>query len=341
MKKILQFATLIFLVTFNTSCSDDDDSNDIPSGPTLNIVQTAASNDDLSSLVSALTVADQNADSDLIGALSGDGPFTVFAPTNDAFSDLLGSLDNFNSLSDFDTEEERELLGTILQYHVIAGAAAMSSDLSDGQTITTLQGESITVNIDGGVSISDATSTEANVITANVEATNGVIHIIDKVLLPQEIIDAINEENIVEIALGNENLSLLVDALIQADAGLVELLQTDGPFTVFAPTNDAFAVLLETLGPDYNSLEDFDTEEEKALLATVLTYHVVAGAAVFSTDLTDGQMVETAQGGMLTVDLDGGVFIIDETGAAASVTAADITASNGVIHIIDQVLLPN
>ncbi|OMP31015.1 fasciclin domain-containing protein [Mangrovimonas sp. DI 80] len=498
MKNILQFATLIFLVTFNTSCSDDDDSNDIPSGPTLNIVQTAASNDDLSSLVSALTVADQNADSDLIGALSGDGPFTVFAPTNDAFSDLLGSLDNFNSLSDFDTEEERELLGTILQYHVIAGAAAMSSDLSDGQTITTLQGENITVNIDGGVSISDATSTEANVTTANVEATNGVIHIIDKVLLPQEIIDVINQgtlvdivvgaenlsiledvvvkvglvetlnsdgpftvfaptndafvalldslgddynslddfdteeeidllrnivlyhvlaanvlstdlsettvetafagnsldvipsggtyvigdasdtnanitavdilasngvahiidkvllpqaaidfvnslstPNIVEIASNDESLSLLVAALVQADAGLVELLQTDGPFTVFAPTNDAFAALLDTLGPDYNSLEDFDTEEEKALLASVLTYHVVAVAAVYSTDLTDGQMVETAQGGMLTVDLDGGVFIIDETGAAASVTAADITASNGVIHIIDQVLLPN
>ncbi|WP_082333759.1 fasciclin domain-containing protein [Mangrovimonas sp. TPBH4] len=498
MKKLFQFATLIFLVVFNTSCSDDDDSNDIPMGPTLNIVQTAAANDDLSSLVSALTVADQNADSDLIGALSGDGPFTVFAPTNAAFSNLLTELDNFNSLSDFDTEEERALLGTILQYHVIAGTAAMSSDLSDGQTITTLQGENITVNIDGGVSISDATSLDANVTLANVEATNGVIHIVDKVLLPQEIIDAINEEtlvdivvgteslsiledvvvkvdlvetlngdgpftvfaptndafvallealgddynslddfdtdeeidllrnivlyhvlaanvlstdlsettvetafagnsldiipsggtyvigdasdvnanitavditasngvahtidkvllpqaaidfvnslntpNIVEIASGEENLSLLVAALVQADAGLVDLLQTDGPFTVFAPTNDAFADLLDALGPDYNSLEDFDTEEEKALLTSVLTYHVVAGAAVYSTDLADGQMVETAQGGMLTVDLDGGVFIIDETGASASVTTADITASNGVIHIVDKVLLPN
>lgn len=498
MKNLFQFATLIFLVVFNTSCSDDDDSNDIPMGPTLNIVQTAAANDDLSSLVSALTVADQNANSDLIGALSGDGPFTVFAPTNAAFSNLLSQLDNFNSLNDFDTDEERALLGTILQYHVISGTAAMSSDLSDGQAIMTLQGEDITINIGGGVSVSDASDADANVTTANVEATNGVIHIIDKVLLPQVIIDAINQgtlvdvvvntdslsiledvvvkvglvetlnsdgpftvfaptndafvalldalgddynslddfdtdeeidllrnivlyhvlaanvlstdlsetsvetaftgnsldiipsggtyvigdasdvnanitavditasngvahtidkvllpqaaidfvnslntPNIVEIASGEENLSLLVAALVQADAGLVDLLQTDGPFTVFAPTNDAFANLLDALGPDYNTLEDFDTEEEKALLASVLTYHVVSGAAVYSTDLTDGQTVETAQGGMLTVDLDGGVFIIDETGAAASVTTADITASNGVIHIIDQVLLPN
>ena len=147
--------------------------------------------------------------------------------------------------------------------------------------------------------------------------------------------------NIVEAAQATTDLSLLVDALVQADAGLVDLLQTNGPFTVFAPTNQAFADLLEALGDDYNSLADFDTTEEKELLAGILTYHVVAGTAAYSTDLSDGQMIETAQGQSITVSLDGGVFIQDATDTDAQVTAADVATSNGVVHIIDKVLLPN
>ncbi|MCG2463008.1 fasciclin domain-containing protein, partial [Flavobacteriaceae bacterium F89] len=105
-------------------------------------------------------------------------------------------------------------------------------------------------------------------------ASNGVVHIIDKVLLPQEALDALgmNKPNIVELAQSVPDLGLLVDALIQADAGLVEVLSGDGPFTVFAPTNAAFADLLDQLGADYNSLADFDTADEKALLAKILTY---------------------------------------------------------------------
>ncbi|SMG07284.1 fasciclin domain-containing protein [Arenibacter troitsensis] len=336
----LAFISSLFLFV---SCSNDDD-NDIIDEPTLKtIVETAQDTDILSSLVAALVKADENADSDLVGALSGEGTFTVFAPTNGAFTALLASLDDFDSLSDFNTPEKREILATILKYHVVVGAAATSSSLTYGQEFTTLQGEKITVRIDGDVYIQDPTDTDAKVGPADVLASNGIVHVIDKVLVPQEVLDALNPEpmpNIVELAMDTDFLSLLVGALVQADAGLVDLLQTDGPFTVFAPTDTAFAALLDALGDDYNSLADFDTPEEKALLAQILKYHVVAGTAAYSTDLSDGQMVETAQGESVTVSLTGGVFIQDKTDVDAAVAPADIAASNGVVHVIDKVLLP-
>ncbi|WP_349664160.1 fasciclin domain-containing protein [Cellulophaga lytica] len=301
------------------------------------IVELAIATDDLSLLVGAL----QQADAGLVDLLGTDGPFTVFAPTNAAFAALLDELgDDYNELSDFDTEDEKAMLATILKYHVVAGTAAFSTDLSNEQMITTAQGEDVTVNLTGGVFIQDATETDATVTTANIEAKNGVIHIVDKVLLPQEIVDAL-QPNIVELAIATDNLSLLVTALQQADAGLVELLGTEGPFTVFAPTNAAFEALLDDLGPDYTSLADFDTEDEKTLLANILKYHVVSGAAVLSSDLTDGQMVTTALGQDVTVNLTGGVFITDATSSNAEVTTADVEASNGVVHIINKVLMPD
>ncbi|MFT7350033.1 MAG: transforming growth factor-beta-induced protein, partial [Candidatus Paceibacteria bacterium] len=141
--------------------------------------------------------------------------------------------------------------------------------------------------------------------------------------------NAIEEEmtaelTIVETAQATPALSLLVEALIQADAGLVEVLSGDGPFTVFAPTDDAFAALLESLGNDYNSLEDFDTPEEKELLAKVLTYHVVAGTAALSNDLMQDMRIETFQGENVSVDLNGGVFIGDATNTAAEVIIRDV-----------------
>ena len=306
------------------------------------IVDTAIANDDLGLLVDALVQADAG----LVETLSGDGPFTVFAPTNAAFAALLDVLgDDFNSLADFDTAEEKALLTKVLTYHVVAGTAAFSTDLSDGQSIETFQGENVGINImDGKVQIVDATETTATVSMADVSASNGVIHIIDKVLLPQEVLDLLAEmslKTIVEIAIETDDLSLLVDALVQANAGLVEALGGEGPFTVFAPTNAAFVNLLGLLGDDFNTLADFDTEAEKNLLVKVLTYHVVAGTAAFSTDLSNGQHIETLQGENVGINIkDGTVHIVDATETNAAVTAADVKASNGVIHIIDKVLLP-
>ncbi len=302
------------------------------------IVEIATETDDLSLLVDALVQANAG----LVETLSGDGPFTVFAPTNQAFADLLETL-GYHSLADFDTEAEIDLLVQVLTYHVVAGTAAFSTDLTDGQHITTVQGEAVGINIkDGTVHVMDATDSNASVVLPDMEASNGVVHVIDKVLLPQAVLDALNPPvpNIVELAQSVPDLSLLVDALVQADAGLVEVLSGEGPFTVFAPTNEAFADLLAALGDDYHSLADFDTPEEKELLATVLTYHVVAGAAVLSTDLSDHQELHTVQGESLFAVLSHGVAIRDKTDVDANVTGPDNEASNGVVHIIDKVLLP-
>lgn len=306
------------------------------------IVDTAVATDDLSLLVDALIQADTG----LVATLNGEGPFTVFAPTNAAFATLLVALgDDFNSLADFDTDEEKALLTKVLTYHVVAGAAAFSTDLTNGQAIETVQGENVTVALtDGGVQIMDATGTNANVALADVAASNGVVHVIDKVLLPQEVLDilaAMSLKTIVDTAIATDDLSVLVDALIQANAGLVETLNSDGPFTVFAPTNAAFVELLNTLGDDFNSLADFDTDEEKELLVTILTYHVVAGTAAFSTDLSDNQLINTFQGESVRVTIkDGGVHIGDATDVNATVILADVEASNGVVHLINKVLLP-
>ncbi|MEM1257440.1 MAG: fasciclin domain-containing protein, partial [Bacteroidota bacterium] len=183
------------------------------------------------------------------------------------------------------------------------------------------------------------------VLIPDVDASNGVVHVIDKVLLPQEAIDFVsmlNMKNIVEIAVETDDLSLLVEALIQADAGLVEALQGDGPFTVFAPNNHAFQELFHLLGPAYHGIADFDTSEEKELLASVLLYHVIGGAALSSNDFNGHQQIKTLQGENISVDVrpNGSIRIFDKTHDRANVIAADNEASNGIVHIIDKVLLP-
>ncbi|PRX55500.1 fasciclin domain-containing protein [Flagellimonas meridianipacifica] len=335
--------TLLALFTF-MACSDDDEQAlaEMVVEDQKNIVETAQGNDSLDSLVAALTTADLNDDSDLIGTLSGDGPFTVFAPTNDAFAALLESLDGFDSLDDFDTEEERALLATILQYHVVSGIAAASTDLTDGQTIGTVQGENVTITKnDDSVFIGDATDTDAEVIVPDVTASNGVVHVIDKVLLPQAIIDALtppNSETLVDIVVATEALSLLEAAVIKA--GLVDTLNGDGPFTVFAPTDDAFVALLDILGDDYSSLDDFDTEEEIDLLRNILLYHVIP-AQVLEADLAAGDVGTAFAGNSISVIASGDTFVIgDASDVDANITDTDILASNGVAHTIDKVLLP-
>ncbi|PNW29913.1 fasciclin domain-containing protein [Formosa algae] len=334
LKYVLAFFSLVLIVA---SCDSDDDGVEMTADQ--NIVEIAQQTSELSNLVAALTLADSGTDSNLIATLSGDGPFTVFAPTNQAFVDLLAQLDDYNSLSDFDTDEGKAMLTTILQYHVVAGAAVSSSALIDNQEITTVQGETVMIDLTDGVYIEDATEVSAMVTTADIEASNGIIHIIDKILLPQEIIDMINAETLVELVSGNDDLSILEAAVIKAD--LVDTLNSDGPFTVFAPTNDAFAALLDELGDDYNSLDDFDTDEEMALLKNILLYHVIP-SEIYAADLTETSVETAYAGNNVSVVASGSSFVIqDATGENANILAADVMASNGVAHVIDRVLLPN
>jgi uncharacterized surface protein with fasciclin (FAS1) repeats len=248
---------------------------------------------------------------DLAGTLSGDGPFTVFAPTDDAFAALpAGLLEEL--LADPDGA-----LTDILLYHVVSGTA-LSTDLSDGQMITTLFGQDVTVTINGnGVFINDA-----QVIVADILADNGVVHVIDAVLVPQPPLPA----TVVDIIVNSPDHMILETAVIAA--GLAGTLSGDGPFTVFAPTDDAFAAL--PAGTIEALLADPD-----GLLTDILLYHVV-GATALSSDLENGQVIETLLGEDVIVSITGdGVFIND-----AQVIVADLLADNGVVHVIDAILLP-
>ncbi|MBT7243826.1 MAG: fasciclin domain-containing protein, partial [Euryarchaeota archaeon] len=258
------------------------------------------------SLVAAVVQAE------LLETLQGDGPFTVFAPTDDAFADA--GID----LSTFETDEEIAALADILTYHVVAGSV-LSSDLEDKTTVTAVNGDSLAFAVSAdGVMVNDA-----NVVAADVLASNGVIHVIDKVLMPPIEI----EPDIPTVAARTGVHTALVAALTQAD--LVTTLQGDGPFTVFAPTDDAFAAA----GID---LTTFDTDEEIAALVDILLFHVYSGA-VNAADVTDGLTVTMVNGdeATFTVSTDGTVMVGD-----ATVTSADVIASNGVIHVIDEVLMP-
>tara|TARA_R110002033_G_scaffold45795_3_gene89860 strand:+ start:13589 stop:15460 length:1872 start_codon:yes stop_codon:yes gene_type:complete len=338
--KILKSTALVMLLIFAASCSDDDNENPVIIEDDDNIVEAAQKTSSLSSLVAALSKADESINNDLITALSSEGPFTVLAPTNEAFTDLLARLDGFDSLDDFNNEQLQDLLATILTYHVVSGTAVSSSELTAGQSITTLQGENLTVSLTDGVTFTDAAGEIATVTTADVETENGVVHIIDKILIPQAALDALSNVllvSITDLAVSVPSLSILVDALVAADGDLPTVLANDGPFTVFAPTNDAFEAFL--MANDFNSLDDIPTE----ILTQVLLNHVMAGTNL-STDLSSGYVSTLSTAGANDANLS--MFINTEDSVTlngnSTVTAADNKAINGVVHIVDAVIgLPN
>ena len=324
MKNVLKLNKLLFLLTFSffiISCdNDDDDAQTLPEE--LTIVETAAATPELSILVEALTVAD----GDLVTTLSG-GNFTVLAPTNDAFAAFL-SANGFASLDEVPTD----FLSNILLNHVITGSV-MSTDLaSAGSGYTTTNA----TNMDGdNLSLYFTTSSgvefngQSSVVSADVSASNGIVHVVDAVIgLP----------SIVTFATSNPTFETLVAALTREDLGqdFVSILSTTdepSPFTVFAPTNDAFASLLSELGVD--SLGDIDA----ATLELTLGTHVVVEANVRSGDLTNGMNITTV-GDALTVSLDAGPQLIDLNDRIANIIAVDVQAYNGVVHVIDKVVLP-
>jgi|GEM_PF-18472 len=278
---------------------------DMVLSPPMNIVEIASSNPDFSILVEAVVKAD------LVHALAGDDDLTVFAPTNDAFVKLLEATEGVSSLDDLSVEQ----ITNILLYHVLAGTT-YAADLSDGLIVTTLNGSDARFTINEmGAKINDS-----NIIDTDIIASNGVIHVIDMVLNPPM--------NIVEIASSNPDFSILVEAVVKAD--LVHALAGDDDLTVFAPTNDAFIKLLEAT-EGVSSLDDLSVEQ----ITDILLYHVIGGT-VYSNQLEDGQMAETLNGRLVTFTVnDEGIKVND-----SNIAPADIIASNGVIHVIDAVLLP-
>ena len=273
------------------------------------IVDTAVAAGKFTTLATALKAAG------LVDTLKSAGPFTVFAPTDAAFAQLpAGTVESLLANPD--------QLRAVLTYHVVAGQVT-AADVVKLHSATTVEGEDVTINAaDGMVRINDATVT-----TADIMASNGVIHVLDSVLMPPSMLSQapLATADIVDTAVAAGDFTTLATAL--KAAGLVDTLKGPGPFTVFAPTDAAFAKLpagtLDTLlaNPDQ--------------LRAVLTYHVVAGADT-AADISQLQQAATVQGeDVLIQAVDGMVQIND-----ATVTEADIMASNGIIHVVDTVLLP-
>ncbi len=254
------------------------------------------------SLVAAVIQAE------LLTTLQGDGPFTVFAPTDQAFIDA--GID----LAALDTPEGKAALADILLYHVV-GSAVPASAVTDCMAATAVNGQPLAFTVGDGVMVNGA-----NVVLADVNTSNGVIHVIDKVLTPT---DAPNDLPRTAQCTGIHNS--LVAAVIQAE--LLATLQSEGPFTLFAPTDQAFA----DAGIDLAAL---NTPEGKATLTDILLYHVHSGS-VSAADITEGMKLQMVNGDNATLSLMGQASI-----DGANITLADVIGSNGVIHVIDKVLMP-
>jgi transforming growth factor-beta-induced protein len=323
MKRInkLVFILALLMVPFVlVSCEKEEEDEPKPEMK-MDIVEIATSDNTFDSLVVALSTAN------LVSVFQGDdsGPYTVFAPTNQAFVNLLSAL-NLDRIADIDMD----LLTKVLTYHVVNGSV-MSSDLADDMLVKTLSGSTFVVDLDNGAMINTNAMTSVKISNVDVEASNGVIHVIDEVLLPSMPAVAPTDD-IVETAVAAGFDSLAV-ALTKAN--LVSTFSGDetGPFTVFAPTNQAFVDLLAAL--NLNSINDIDM----ATLTAVLQYHVVDGI-VASDQLFNNFAVSTLGGESFDVMTSNGVKIQATNTMDAEVTTADVWATNGIVHVINKVLVP-
>ena len=320
LKLMLAASTAILL----TACgSDDDDPAPVTPPGTLAEVATSAG---FNALVAAADKAG------LVDELSDpNADLTVFAPTDAAFTALATSL-GFADANAMVAALDGPTLAKILTFHVLPTNESAAELVAGGASQATLYsltpGTPTTLAVDtaSGVKLTDAALNQASVTSADVAASNGVIHVIDKVLVPPGVL------NVVQMAQSNPVFSVLVEAVVAAD--LAGALSGAGPFTVFAPTNDAFA----------SALVELSITKDQLLaspgLSGILTYHVVNGdvRAADVVALPKPAAVTTLQGSTFSVDAN--LAITDGNARIAMLVATDVIASNGVIHVIDKVLLP-
>jgi uncharacterized surface protein with fasciclin (FAS1) repeats len=343
----------------------------------IDLVDTAVAADDFNVLVAAVQAAE-------LEETLRSGEFTVFAPTDAAFEALLDELGA--------TQDEllaRDDLADILTYHVVEGTVTSDAVVElDGETVTTVQGATLTVGIteEGGVTLTDGMENTVNVVQTDIDAANGVIHVIDSVLLPpppepeatpeataemtmeateeataeataeatEEMADdeaeaeateemaaeeedeemeateeAVEAEGATIVRLASETPELNTLGTLVIRAGLFGALSdTDTELTVFAPTNEAFTAALDELGITVD-----DLVADRDMLQSILLYHVVEGEV--TSDMLEAGEVTTLNGATVTISLEDGVMVND-----ATVVMPDVQASNGVVHVIDSVLLP-
>ena len=291
--------------TLLQACGGGDDE------PERNIVEVAQNTPELSILVETVLAAG------LAPTLST-GSLTVFAPTNSAFAALLTEL----GVTKEALLADKALLTAVLTYHLL-GTAVARADIPAGKAITPVSGGFFKIETTGGLKVTDGRNRVSNITATDIRASNGVVHLVDRVLLPAN-------KDIVATASALPDFSILVEAVVAA--GLASTLQREGPYTVFAPTNAAFAGLLAELNVTKDALL-----ADTALLTKVLTYHVVA-ARVLKAEVPVNTAITTVQGQTLVVGTD--LAITDQNMRKSQIVATDVFTSNGVIHVVDKVLLP-
>ena len=317
LKGLLALTVLALIVATLVACSDDTANEEEMVVETYTTTEAVQAEEESKTIVdiavedgrfTTLVAALQTTYLDV--TLSGSGPFTVFAPTDDAFAKLPeGTVESL-----LETIPE---LRNILLYHVVSGNV-LAADVVSLESAETLQGQNISISVMGNV----VKINDAQVIITDIQGSNGTIHVIDTVLLPEA-----EEESktIVDIAVEDGRFTTLVAALQAADLDTV--LSEDGPFTVFAPTDDAFAKLPE--GTVESLLETIPE------LKNILLYHVVSGN-VLAADVVSLESAETLLGQSISISVTGDVVKINDS----QVIITDIQGTNGTIHVIDTVLLP-
>ncbi len=269
------------------------------------IVDTAVGAGKFNTLVAAVKAAG------LVETLKGEGPFTVFAPTDEAFKKLPeGTVETLIK------PENKKMLQSILTYHVVKGSV-MAADVVKLTEATTVQGDKVAIKVvDGKVMLNGA-----QVVTTDIKCKNGVIHIIDSVIMPPK------KKDVVDTAVGAGSFNTLV-AAVKA-AGLVETLKGDGPFTILAPTDEAFKKIPADV------ITDLLKPENKSKLTAILTYHVIPAKAM-AADVVKMTSAKTVNGQEVAIKVVDGKVMVD----GATVVKTDIGCTNGVIHVIDTVIMP-
>jgi len=314
MLRILSLTALVALpLDVHAQCKSSQTASSSCSSSTMltsakvesDIVETAVAAGSFKTLAAALEAAD------LVEALQGKGPFTVFAPTDDAFAKLpQGTVETLLK------PENKELLQSILLFHVVSGEVPAKAAV-ELTTADTLNGQRAALKVgEDGLTIAGA-----KVVKTDIGASNGVIHVIDAVMMPAT-------DDIVATAKGAGVFETLLTAA--KAAGLAEALQGDGPFTVFAPTDDAFAKLPKA------TLEALLQPQNAHALKKILSYHVVEDR-VFADGAVAANRAQTLAGQELAFELRGGRLYVNDS----AVTSNDVQASNGVVHVVDTVLMPS
>jgi uncharacterized surface protein with fasciclin (FAS1) repeats len=312
-----------------SGCDDNEEEDLTPAppviaeGPTQTLAEIVIMNEHTDSLLLALQ------HTGMVSTFQGSSKLTLFAPTNSAFAALIASdTVGWNRITDVPVQ----VLTQLLMYHVTTGQL-MTADMRDDQYIPTLNDNSpnrnntvIEMDTEAGVWLNN----RARITHSNVEATNGVIHMIDSVLMPQ---------NVVQLGLADERFNMLVSAVSLFGDTLTDVLsaKTAGGITVFAPVDSAFQAFLNA--NSYTSLQDIP----RNTLKSILEYHILSGTNARAAELTQDKMLNTLNGNSLQVDRNNGIQLVTGNSMQGNVDiiAFNIQGTNGVIHAVDQLLLPN